>query len=82
MTKSCIGHYSHSLLVNAYGLNGRGFEAINIYEQMPETMRDVVSHICVLNACSHSGLIDQAHSIFKRVEQKTERIVTTMVRAR
>ena len=56
-----------------------GIEAIDLYEGMRTTMRDGISYVCVLNACSHAGLVDQARSIFDSIEQKTENIVTTMV---
>ncbi len=56
-----------------------GLEAINLYRQMPKHLYDEVTHICVLNACSHSGLLDEARSIFNEIRLKTERITTTMV---
>jgi hypothetical protein len=56
-----------------------GYEAIDLYQQMPEIIRGTISHICVLNACSHSGLIDQAQIIFDKINRKEEKIVTTMV---
>ena len=40
-----------------------GSEAIDLHRRMPESLRDSVSHICVLNACSHAGLADEARSI-------------------
>ena len=42
----------------------------------------IVSYICVLNACSHSGLIDEACQIFQKIpfDQRTEHIYTTMVK--
>ncbi|CAF1436318.1 unnamed protein product, partial [Didymodactylos carnosus] len=65
--------------VNAYGRNGMGSEAIDLYRQMPQNIRNTVSHICVLNACSHSGLLDQARTIFKEIGTKTEYIIATMI---
>jgi hypothetical protein len=56
-----------------------GLEAVELYQKMPDNLRDEVSHICVLNACSHSALLDQAHSIFNAISHKTEKIITTMV---
>jgi pentatricopeptide repeat protein len=67
------------ILVNAYGRNGMGSDAVALYRQMPEKMRDAVSHICVLNACSHSGLVDEAQAIFKEINIKSERVISTMV---
>jgi hypothetical protein len=65
--------------VNAYGRNGMGSNAVALYRQMPEKMRDTVSHICVLNACSHSGLVDEAQAIFNEIGIKSKRIISTMV---
>lgn len=56
-----------------------GLEAVDLYQRMPQHMRDEVSHICVLNACSHAGLIEQAQDIFSRIQKKTEQIFVTMV---
>jgi hypothetical protein len=65
--------------VNAYARNGMGSDAIALYRQMPENMRNTVSHVCVLNACSHSGLVDEAQAIFNEIDIKSERIISTMV---
>jgi pentatricopeptide repeat protein len=67
-------------LVNAYARNGNGAEAIELYRRMPANMRDTVSHSCVLNACSHAGLVDEARTIFEQINTKTEYAITTMVR--
>ncbi len=56
-----------------------GHEAINLYRRMPIHIRNEVVHICVLNACSHSGLVNEAYSIFEEIKVKTEKIITTMV---
>jgi pentatricopeptide repeat protein len=65
--------------VSGFGRNGMALEAIKLYRQMPKYLYDEVTHICVLNACSHSGLLDEARSIFNEISTKTENIVTTMV---
>ncbi len=67
------------MLVNAYGLNGMGIQAIEIYYQMPTELINEGTYICIINACSHSGLVDQARSIFQNIQNKTERIYTSMV---
>lgn len=54
-------------------------DAITLYRQMPSTIRDEVSHVCVMNACSHGGLIDEARTIFNAISNKTEKIVGAMV---
>ena len=66
-------------LVNAYGLNGQGIQAIELYHQMSKELINEVTYICVLNACSHSGLVNEARAIFENISNKTERIYTTIV---
>lgn len=56
-----------------------GLEAVDLYRKMPKNIRDDISYICVLNACSHSGLLNQAHSIFNEISHKTKEVITTMV---
>jgi hypothetical protein len=65
--------------VNAYGRNGMGSDAVGLYRQVPEKMRNAVSHVCVLNACSHSGLVDEAQAIFNEIDVKSEKVMCTMV---
>ncbi|CAF4321134.1 unnamed protein product, partial [Rotaria sp. Silwood2] len=68
-------------MINAYGLNGMGFEAIELFNTIPSSMLDNIIYICVLNACSHSAILNQAWKIFEKIpiEQRTEQIYTTMV---
>jgi hypothetical protein len=54
-------------------------DAITLYRQMPAKMGDAVLQICVLNACSHSGLVDEAQAIFNEIDMKSERVISTMV---
>jgi pentatricopeptide repeat protein len=56
-----------------------GLQAIELYRKMPSELIDEVTYICVLNACSHSGLIDEARSIFRNIETKTDQIYGAMV---
>jgi pentatricopeptide repeat protein len=88
MSECCVDHYgevqmrslcAYSFLVNAYTRNGMGSDAIALYRQMSEKMHDAVSHVCVLNACSHSGLVDEAQANFNEIDMKSERIHCTMV---
>jgi hypothetical protein len=68
-------------LVNAYGLNGLGREAVQLYYRIPIEMIDDIINLCVLNACSHSSLINEAREIFKNIslDKRTAKIYTTMV---
>ncbi|CAF0992679.1 unnamed protein product [Adineta steineri] len=70
---------TYSAMINAYGLNRMGLEAIELYRNIPCHLRDEVTYICVLNACSHSALLDDAYSIFNEIPQKNEQIITTMI---
>jgi hypothetical protein len=56
-----------------------GVQAIKLYSQVPSELIVESTQVCVLNACSHSGLIQEARSIFQNIPIKTERIYTTMV---
>lgn len=56
-----------------------GTEAVTLYRQMPKNLQNSITHICVLNACSHAGLVDEARAIFNQIETKTEHIMSTMV---
>ena len=76
---SLILKHNRLFLVDTYARNGKGAEAIGTYRLIPGKVRDVVSHRCVLNACSQSGLIPEARSIFNLIETKTETIFTAMV---
>lgn len=70
-----------SFLVNVYGLNGEGVKAVELFEEISQSQRDSWMFVCVLNACSHSKLIDQAEKIFSdiQIEQRSEQIYTIMV---
>ena len=56
-----------------------GIQAIELYRQIPTEFITEITHICVLNACSHSGLVDEARLIFQNIQTKTDSIYTTMV---
>jgi pentatricopeptide repeat protein len=56
-----------------------GIQAIEVFRQMPKEFIDEVTYVCVLNACSHSGLVDEARSIFRNIPIKTTSIYCTMV---
>ena len=68
-------------LVNAYGLNGKDKEAIELFNRIPLEIINEWIYVCVLNACSHSGLIEEGEMIFNLIspKQRTEKIYTSMV---
>ncbi|CAF0973197.1 unnamed protein product [Adineta steineri] len=69
----------YAAMINAYGLNGQGLKAIELYEKVPGEFINEATYICILNACSHAGLVDKALLIFNKIEMKTERIYTVMI---
>ena len=66
-------------LVNAYGLNGLGTDAVELFRRIPHAMIVDQTYTCVLNACSHSALVEEARSIFSAIPAKTKWNYTTMV---
>jgi pentatricopeptide repeat protein len=49
-----------------YALKGQGWEALSCFRemQMEGLAPDEVSFLCVLTACSHGGLLDEAETLF------------------
>ncbi|CAF1445957.1 unnamed protein product [Adineta steineri] len=70
---------TYNAMINAYGKNRMGLEAVDLYRKMPNNLRNEISYICILNTCSHSGLLDEAYSIFNEISHKTQQVITTMV---
>ncbi|CAF1660480.1 unnamed protein product, partial [Adineta ricciae] len=71
--------FTYTTMINSYGLNGMGMQALELFSQMRKQFIHEVTYICILNACSHSGLVDQARSIFQNIEPKTPTVWTTMI---
>ncbi|CAM2699210.1 unnamed protein product [Rotaria socialis] len=69
----------YTAMVNSYGLNGMGMQAIALFHQIPREFLHEATYVCALNACSHSGLVGEARLIFKNIEMKTMRIYSTMI---
>ena len=46
---------------------------------MPTEMIVEKTYACILNACSHSGLVNEARSIFSTIKMKNKWIYTAMV---
>ncbi|CAF1219763.1 unnamed protein product [Adineta ricciae] len=70
---------TYSSMINAYGLNGMGVEAVELYRRIPSDLCNEVVNVCALNACSHAGLLNECRHIFDQIPHKTTKIVTTMV---
>ncbi|CAM4770811.1 unnamed protein product [Rotaria magnacalcarata] len=72
-------HIGWTAMINSYGLNGMGIEAVKLFHQMPKELINDITYTSVLNACSHSGLVDAARSIFNNIQTKTDIIYTAMI---
>ncbi|CAF1571317.1 unnamed protein product [Adineta ricciae] len=76
---SSIDRVGYASMIHAYGINGMGVKAVELFHQVPRSLLADFTYVCVLNACSHAGLIDQARSIFSSIEAKTEKHYAAMV---
>ncbi|CAF0987888.1 unnamed protein product [Didymodactylos carnosus] len=73
---------TYCAMINGYGVNGYGLEAVSLFYKMineAKIIPDQQTYVCVLNACSHSGLVGQAESIFQSIEYKDEKVYTAMI---
>jgi pentatricopeptide repeat protein len=59
-----------------------GIEAVQLFNQLSNEILGDWIYVCVLNACSHSGLVHQAKEIFEKIpiNERTNQIYTTMVK--
>ncbi|CAF0880345.1 unnamed protein product [Adineta ricciae] len=76
---SSVDQVAYASMVHAYGINGMGTKAVELFHQVPQSLVVEATHVCVLNACSHAGLVDQARSIFTSIEDKTEKHYAAMI---
>ncbi|GLT42071.1 hypothetical protein SLA2020_160930 [Shorea laevis] len=63
---------SWSSMINAYGLHGKGEEALSLYDQMlwQGSKPDMITLVGVLSACCRSGLVNEGLSIYNSVINK------------
>nr|KYP60752.1 hypothetical protein KK1_023165 [Cajanus cajan] len=63
-----------SSMISAYGLHGKGEEAVITYYQMLQHgfKPDMITVVGVLSACSKSGLVDEGISIYKSLMTEYE----------
>ena len=59
-----------------------GIAAVELFHEIPANMVNDWINVCVLNACSHSALINEARQIFQNIpkDKRTEKIYTAMAR--
>ncbi|KAJ7513974.1 hypothetical protein O6H91_23G021400 [Diphasiastrum complanatum] len=69
----------YSAMIAGYAQQGRGKEALTLLEQMQrEGMKpDEVTYVCVLSACSHSGLVNEGFHLFDSL-RKDHGVTPTM----
>ena len=60
---------SWNALIAGYVQQGQGYEALNCFERMQSEgfHPDDVTCLCVLSACCHSGLLDDAQMLFRNM---------------
>lgn len=60
---------SWNAIISGYGINGHGETAVALYHEMRKRRQnpDAATYLCVLNACSHSGLVDDGLVIFNQM---------------
>ncbi|CAF1590895.1 unnamed protein product [Adineta ricciae] len=76
---SSIDQVGYASMIHVYGINGMGVKAVELFHQIPRSLIADYTYVCVLNACSHAGLVDQARSIFTSIESKTEKHYAAMM---
>ncbi|XP_058077906.1 pentatricopeptide repeat-containing protein At1g11290, chloroplastic-like [Magnolia sinica] len=89
---ACPDIVSWNAMISGYGINGNGVAAVSLFHEMVKSSEepDNVTYLSVLNACSHSGLVDEGLMTFsqmvneKRIRPREEHfgcVVDMLVRA-
>ncbi|XP_028554623.1 putative pentatricopeptide repeat-containing protein At3g49142 isoform X2 [Dendrobium catenatum] len=62
---------SWSSMISAYGVHGRGREALQLFPQMLQSgiRPNRITFVSILSACSHSGLIEEGRQFFNSMER-------------
>jgi pentatricopeptide repeat protein len=56
-------------MIQSLGIHGNGKEALDLYYRMLQHFNpNKITLTCVLNSCSHSGLIQEAFEIYHSME--------------
>ena len=63
--------YCWNALISALALHGHGYDAIKIFGQMRKNHKrpDDITFIGLLNACSHSGLVQEGCQLFNSMQK-------------
>ena len=59
-------------MISGYGQNGDGKKSIELFEKMQQEgiQPNSITFVALLNACSHSGLVDEALNYFRSMKDK------------
>ncbi|GER43218.1 pentatricopeptide repeat (PPR) superfamily protein [Striga asiatica] len=59
-------------MIDGYGTHGFGREALELFEKMrsTETIPNDVTFLCMISACSHSGLVDEGRRYFDLMKEE------------
>ncbi|XP_057840114.2 pentatricopeptide repeat-containing protein At2g13600 [Cryptomeria japonica] len=62
---------SWTTMICGYAQNGRGIQALKLFEEMVQTgpMPDHITFVGVLSACSHAGLVEEGFHYFQSMSQ-------------
>ncbi|EYU19088.1 hypothetical protein ABFS82_13G184100 [Erythranthe guttata] len=71
-TMPCKNTVTWNEMIHGYAQNGRGEDAVRLFENMIEASfkPDCITFVAVLTACSHSGLVDIGLRIFDTMMQE------------
>lgn len=64
--------YSWTAIITAYGMHGRGVDALQVFSQMEHVrgiLPDAVTLVSILSACAHSGLVEEGLCIFESMRR-------------
>jgi pentatricopeptide repeat protein len=85
---NCLEHLSGSIdisawnaIIGAFGLNGQGVEAVQLFRRVQKDPRVEINSITVMNvltACSHNKLVDQALEIYNEVSNSSDVTLNTI----
>jgi pentatricopeptide repeat protein len=66
-------------IISAHGNHGHGMEALKLFAQMQREaiLPNEITVVCVLNACSHSGLVREAIELFDTMESRFQVVPTS-----
>ncbi|GAB4836158.1 Pentatricopeptide repeat-containing protein At1g11290, chloroplastic [Ancistrocladus abbreviatus] len=59
-------------MIDAYGTHGLGEDAIELFAEMQKSpiKPNDVTFLCIISACSHSGLVDEGRKFFTMMEEE------------